>query len=125
MCIPTPGLNIAVCDNANYMPSFSGIAGAGNCAGIGPFSDCSCVQKTDCGGSGQAPCSIGDPVIKGAIKAALSTGALSSGVAGYNLIAPLIEKIMSVDTACRDSSLQSYSTSRGKLWLHHKLKLMH
>ena len=52
MCIPTPGLNIAVCDNANYMPSFSGIAGAGNCAGIGPFSDCSCVQK-DCGGSGQ------------------------------------------------------------------------
>ena len=62
-----------------------------------------------------APCSIGDPVVKSAIKAALSTGALSSGLVGYNLIAPLIEKIMSVDTACRDSSLQSYSTSRGKI----------
>lgn len=107
-CVPASNVNVAFCDDATYKPSYSGIGGAFNCLGAGPFTTCSCTEKKDCGQSGQSPCSFIDPTLKDVLRGALATNP------GYLIALPLIEKVLSVDTSCK-GALQSFSTSRGRV----------
>lgn len=64
-CLPGP---VAACLDATSKPEFSGFAGLGNCAGLGPITNCSCVEKKDCGASGQKSCTITDPAVVTALE---------------------------------------------------------
>jgi len=127
-CLPGP---VAVCGDPKYQPENKGFAGAGNCGGLGPMTNCSCVEKKDCGGEGQKPCTVADPAIVSVIEGIRGicngipgqiiqfvdpvdiTNAFCGSIEFNNFANQISSSVLA--SGCKNPAQKPYSTSRGTL----------